>query len=244
MGVQNTNAYIQKLKKDFGIEAPASNSVNAPAKKSSIEEHLIKPKAPGKGWVKAKALFDSAPPLKEHLTTDTIPTADGSAWQKPAPAEVKAVKYYTTSSGCASINTTLRTNKAPSSEAAKMAKELDNAFDDDEMAIVKKDVKVYRGENVPQPKIDEWIASIENDLPTKYAKAGIISTRTTTFGYAANSNVQYEIVIPKGFRALYVDPISAHQGENEVLLPHGSNFHILAVEKVGIGRYKVQVVLQ
>lgn len=72
-----------------------------------------------------------------------------------------------------------------------------------------------------------------------FTEKGFCSAGVTP-GAGWNKQVSMEIYIPRGTRGMYVDPISMHSGEHELLLQRNTTFEIMKAEYVG-GNYKLYV---
>lgn len=73
----------------------------------------------------------------------------------------------------------------------------------------------------------------------KFVEKGFCSAGVTE-GAGWNKQVFMEIYVPKGTKGMYVDPISMHSGEHELLLQRNTTFRIMKAERVD-GKYKLYV---
>ena len=232
MGAGNHDKYLKELKADYGIAdepAPVSPTSSSAAFKSAVEKLITAPTVKTKSWTRLKGIFDKAYSTDKGLTTEVIPSATGEYWGNIDKKTIGAFKTYTGSTYTA-MNTALRENQPLTGNLLEQVHAMDDLFEEDH-ANVKQDMKVWRGEKVPEKRIAEWENALKNNLPARYGKAGFISTRTKPSGYADGANVQFEIVVPKGHKAINIQPISNHPSEMEVLMRHGQNFEILEIEK-------------
>lgn len=110
------------------------------------------------------------------------------------------------------------------------------------------DITVYRGcgnstLNIkPGTEIDELDSTLAGN---SFRDGGIISTSisATEASRFEDSGVVLAVKVPKGSKALYVDDISTHTGEREVLLPMDTEFKILSVQRPVTGRLKGRTVV-
>ena len=77
--------------------------------------------------------------------------------------------------------------------------------------------------SVIQQNIVSWVGKEVSD-------AGFMSTTPFKRGGFQAVGVEYRIFAPKGTKAMYVDAISAHSGEREVIIKPGTKFVIRSIE--------------
>lgn len=135
--------------------------------------------------------------------------------------EAAAIRSYT-GSGYSSINSALRDSKSVKDLAvAKKAAAIKKALAKN---VVKKDVWIGR-------KTDNQEWKNNATAGTVIADNGVISTSINPNSWSGA--ISLNILVRQGHNALYVNPISNHPGEDEVLLPPGSHFHVLKREESG-----------
>ena len=152
----------------------------------------------------------------------------------PNGPELDAVRYYT-SSGYRPLNKALRKvpDAAPLSHyhVTEVLPMLDRMFS---MARLDKDVVLYRapGQEVTsriQKMKPGMVLDDDGYVSTSYRKSFIN-------GWSAG---RMRIFAAKGQRALLVDPISANEGEREVLLPRGTRLLYLGKSKDGYDEFEI-----
>lgn len=104
---------------------------------------------------------------------------------------------------------------------------------------IKEDVQLFRGwgefSRVAQQlgvSVGELKDSVDDLslLGVRFTEDGFCSTAASS-SYAWDKQVMLKIFAPKGTNGLYVDPISANEGEKEVLLQRGTTFEIVGIHK-------------
>lgn len=145
-------------------------------------------------------------------------------------AEKKAVYGYTDGAD-QRINKTLRSGKIPPA-----AKDLDAAIE--RAGKLKAPVKVFRGIELAEAPSD--LDGMLAHATTKFPVGGTVTDagyQSTTTDYAAAQVFAGAITKRPGLimeikakRGLYVDPLSAKTGENELLLPRGAKHKVLGHE--------------
>lgn len=120
-----------------------------------------------------------------------------------------------------------------------------NALEKSEVAD---DVTVWRGmgsKNTLARNLrvsEEQLSQIVTDgsiVTQRFTEKGFCSTGVTEQA-AWNKSVSLEIYVPKGTKGMFVDPVSMHPGENELLLQRNTTFQIMKAEVVN-GNYKLYV---
>lgn len=239
-GIQNVNKYLAELKADFGIK-DAPKAATAAPKKAEIKSHIIEPKHKSKAHTKYSEMFKTAWKAEDGITNSIVPSAKAADWHAKVPAHaITAFRTYTGSS-YTTMNNALRNNTELSPEMQAHVTAIDDTFEDDEFASAQKDLVVYRGEDVPANIVAGWEKALQTTGIARYGKSGIISCRSTPHGFASSSNVQYEILVPKGHKIVNAKPISLHESENELIMRHGQNFQIISIEDIGYNKKKVRM---
>ena len=141
-----------------------------------------------------------------------------------SPAMLKAVKAYTDGS-YSNLNMNLRKGQPMTAFQATLAAQLDAALSKAKMA---EDAHVYRGVGDAAEKFFGPTPTIG----TVIIDNGYVSTAKTLD--KAWSGAKCKVFVPKGSRALDVQSMSLHSGEQEVLLPRGSMFKLTGIDKDGI----------
>ena len=209
------------------------------AKITEVQGQWVKVDGPGKKkWYKADELSDvpatqHSSPHKHHATTvgqhpknqkySTIKYGD-QKWESAADAwistlsasERKSIVHYT-GTGYEKINLSLRHGDGSNQHV----KPIDAALAKSKVPV---DVQVYRG-----TKHHSLTTAKVGDI---FEDKGYVSTSTSDG--AAFSGHKLTMRIPAGSTGGYVNSISQHPGERELLLPRGSRFKIISVtEKPG-----------
>ena len=99
--------------------------------------------------------------------------------------------------------------------------------------------------------LSDWTGISVPDLATQQVQKRLIGTRLTerafmscgTHDDSAWDGIKLEICVPAGTHGMYVDPISANQGEYELLLQRNSTFEVKEVKADGRGRIKTLVLM-
>ncbi len=146
-------------------------------------------------------------------------------------AERNGVEVYT-GSAYIDMNKYLRKQRSSTS----YAKEIEQATAALEKASLPEEVIVRRGSgynmlvelgiDVTESNKDKLIGGVVQD-------AGFLSTSPSPSG-GFSRDIEYVVKIPKGSQAMYVDTISQHQGEEELLVNRGGKY---IVEDVEFDRY-------
>lgn len=168
----------------------------------------------------------------EHTQTNFSPTF----WATQSKAERDAVKTYTGS-------TYVQMNKFLRDGVGE--KRIENLCNNCEKLLDKtsiaEDTLLYRGMgrrrtlsralDVSKEELETMIAD-RTLIGQTFVEKGFCSTGVTP-GAGWDKNVVLEIVAPKGTKGLYVDPISMHMGEKELLLQRNTTFEIFDFEDSG-----------
>lgn len=181
--------------------------------------------------------FDTAYDHQQNGTdtklSKALPTAK-IAWLESLPSEQQnAIKQYT-GSYYSEINKALRDPENADEYCIASVNHIDDAFDGAD-APVKEDIVTRRGLDrlaSTQAKSDAMLAKIvkglELGIPVTFSQRGFIST---SVGSGFGSSIKLKILVKKGTPALYLNKISAHKSEQELLLRHGQQFRVLEYEK-------------
>lgn len=110
------------------------------------------------------------------------------------------------------------------------------------------DITVWRGMgskntlarnlNVSKEQLSQMVTD-GSIVGQKFVEKGFCSAGVTE-GAGWSKQVFMEIYVPKGTKGMYVDPISMHSGEHELLLQRNTTFTIMKAERVD-GKYKLYV---
>jgi len=135
--------------------------------------------------------------------------------------ERQAVKGYT-GSGYTAINEALRNSQQVKGlDLAKRIRLIDKAI---AKATVEQDVIIGRKTNNPTWKTNAKAGQVVQDN-------GFLSSSVTEGTWSGD--IYLNILVRKGSNALLVQGISNHPDEDEVMLPRGSQFHVLKREEKG-----------
>lgn len=208
-----------------------------------------KPKLKGKGGVKSNGpdTFDAGSFQPPTYATRDEHDAALSAWQHRADSKLtweerRAVEDYT-NSGYHSINGTLRgidMNRRSASEIRDAKKSADLVSH--AMHPTTEDTLVRRGMG---PQMFGFDAGADLDKVQAALKAGqewmdsgFMSTSINR-GHSWSGEVLLELKVPRGTPASYVQTISSHKSEYELLLDSGTRIVIDSVERPSFGQVKV-----
>lgn len=110
------------------------------------------------------------------------------------------------------------------------------------------DITVWRGMgskntlarnlNVSKEQLSQMVTD-GSIVGQKFVEKGFCSAGVTE-GAGWSKQVFMEIYVPKGTKGMYVDPISMHSGEHELILQRNTTFRIMKAERVD-GKYKLYV---
>jgi hypothetical protein len=166
------------------------------------------------------------------VTPERLGLSTKAAWAKLPAKVTSAVKAYTDGT-YDSMNTALRDpiNSNPPQHVIDKINSLDEAFEH-EGAIAQEDLRVYRGFKIEPVELDRLRAAIKKGMPATFDQAGFMScSMSKSVANGWGSNAYLDVLIPKGKRALYLQPISEHQSEDEMLLPHGQSFELVELHE-------------
>ena len=158
--------------------------------------------------------------------------------------ERESVKAYT-GQHYIQINRDLREDNISTSSKKRYIMGTTSALEKFEVAD---DITVWRGMgskntlarnlNVSTEQLSQMVTD-GSIVGQKFVEKGFCSAGVTE-GAGWNKQVFMEIYVPKGTKGMYVDPISMHSGEHELLLQRNTTFRIMKAERVD-GKYKLYV---
>lgn len=131
-------------------------------------------------------------------------------WRTLNESQRSAVKRYT-GSAYREINSALRGSRS----AGAVSTNLSSA-----MRAMDHEFTVFRGTNISMSEFTQG---------GLWQDKGFMSTAITPG--ASWSGVKFEIVIPKGVKGAYVDPVSSHQGEKEFIIDKNTKFRVIEVDR-------------
>lgn len=151
-----------------------------------------------------------------------------AVWQRLMDAERAGVYDYT-GSWYQDMNAALRSGSIPN---ADIASRIDNATRVLDRFKAAQSFWSYRGTSLEGTSklLGGTIAQmsdasfLKNLIGKEVSDKGFMSTAVHSDG--AWTGVKYQIYVPKGAHGMYVDPISANQGEIEFLLQKGTTFKV------------------
>ena len=175
---------------------------------------------------------------RDELSKALEDGAFGPQWSKKFDYQTLEAMAKYTDAGYRWINQQLRHGEGRlDPETAKDVDSLDRILN---ASSLPDDLVVYRGFR------NDAISNSLKTLPgTIVSDKGYIST-TLDVGLAAayaKGELVAEIHLPKGYKAAYVDRISASYGEREVLLPRGSRFKVVSVSPAHTNYLKKDVIV-
>lgn len=174
-------------------------------------------------------------------------------WNALAKGQRDAVVEYT-SYHYKDVNSALRGGLYSAGKArADVRDRIDRCTEALDAFAVAEDVVVYRGMGSMRA-MASFLGMTEADL-SKMVRNGTLDQLAGSRGKEgafmstavskgdAWSGPKLVALVPKGTPALYVDPVSAHRGERELLLQRGSRFDVVKAEPDGYGNVTVYAVL-
>jgi ADP-ribosyltransferase exoenzyme len=166
--------------------------------------------------------YKSTNKMNEWIAPDTA---------RLSPEARNAVSYYT-GSGSSEINGFLRTGSTYGSpeNAQKLVRGLDSA-----MRPIPEDMKVTRHVSTSAFGTDD-LTTLVSDV---FRDKGYLSTSVSETGAFTHHEVKMVIDVPKGAQGRYVQDISIHKQEKELLLARNTPIKINAVERTTGGRWVV-----
>lgn len=132
---------------------------------------------------------------------------------------------------------------------SRYKKYIDDATTGLEKWEVQEDVVVWRGISSRRTFAQDVFNVSEQELIQMFNDGTIIGQTFTEYGFASTGvtkgagwgkEISAEIYVPKGTKAMYVDPISMHEGEKELLLQRGTVFKIWDFTENN-GRYRLRL---
>lgn len=189
--------------------------------------------------------FDSTSDAVQYHTQNNF---SGDMWKNIFTSEDRdGIKKYTGSS-YRPMNKDLRTGNYINSSVKY---HIDNCTSALSKTSVADDVLVYRGMGT-QSSVARMLGVDEVHLKIDTVRDSLIGTRFTEKGFLSTAIVpdsawrgcKLDIYIPKGAQAMYVDPVSTHSGELELLIQRNSTFEVkeIVTDSAGIVT-KIVVVL-
>lgn len=148
--------------------------------------------------------------------------------------------YYT------EMNSAMRERRINQSRYKKY---IDDATTGLEKWEVQEDVIVWRGISSSRTFAQSVFNVSEQELIQMFNDRTIIGQTFTEYGFAStgvtkgagwSKQISAEIYVPKGTKAMYVDPISKHRDEKELLLQRGTVFKIWDFTENN-GRYRLRL---
>jgi hypothetical protein len=178
----------------------------------------------GAGTVGAGSAVKTGPPEEFNdvpAWSAALPYVPKPGQVNLTPQEKQAISGYT-GSNYTSVNEALRNSESVKDLAtAKKAALIKSAIG---KSVVKEDVWIGRRTTLPKWKQDAKAGKVIGDN-------GVLSTSFNENTWSGN--IHLNILVRKGANALNVKAISHHSGEDEILLPPGSLFHVLKREEKG-----------
>ena len=152
--------------------------------------------------------------------------------QKNALADYTGSSYH-------SINKALRDPLNATGVAVEHINNIDEAFDNPKAKITE-DIITERGQELLASTLEKSDHAIEQmkkglkiGIPVTFTPRGF---QSTSIKEPFDGKIKFKILVKKGTPALFLDKISHHKGEAELLLKHGQPMQVLSYEKIG-GRH-------
>jgi hypothetical protein len=168
-------------------------------------------------------------------------------WEKQLSHDEKhGIKTYT-SSAYKSINKDLRSGNLKN---AKYKYDIEQATKGLEKCLLAEDTQVFRGMGGIDA-LSAWTGIPVNQLSNKSVQDSLVGSRLVEKGFmstgivsdAAWSGIRLEVYLPKGTKAMYVDPISHYRGEREIVVQRNSTFEVKEVKTNTAGEIKGLVLM-
>lgn len=228
--VEKEKAYIfetkTKLVSAFTPEKIKKLESLSPAEKKSEWEKLNQ--MPNKIW------FNQGPGDKQQEAAQKYFDPIVSKWHKEMSAqEMDAVQHYT-GSGYTHINRMLRGLDSIDSSTVEKIKQIDKALE--KLPDNTKTMSIRRGVH------DDVLSLIKKAPNGIYVDQGYTSTSPCSKG-GFGGTVDLEIIVPPGMgKMAWVDDISLHKGELELILPRGARYMVCDINE-GKSKPKVRLML-
>lgn len=169
----------------------------------------------------------------------TMMVSDGyKAWQAGLTEEQRGLLDGYTDMYYQHMNYMLRNDGYTQGSNTYMNAEIDKLQETILSSKIPFDMTVYRGiendtqynvadlrKQIGQTMVDKGFGSTSLDFHTGYEFTGYKSP-------GDGPRLVYQYTLPKGLSGAYLEGISAHPGEKEVLLPHGAKFRITGVRTI------------
>lgn len=231
-GVYSTSEAVKKFyeEKILGIK---SNAISIP-----VKEALKKvPKEDSKVIDKIVRTFKSGYSKSDwldELRKNNLRTLSDwcKEWTQTLTTDEERGVILYTDSWYRDMNAYLRGQKTAKQVGQKVINSIDGCASALEKASTKRDMIVRRGDDynmLQELGVDfskDNLENIKGSILT--AKAFFSATPDPNGGF--NKEIEYVVKLPKGSQAMYVDSISANQGEKEILLNRGGRFILEDVE--------------
>lgn len=219
---------ISDLQNQLGITpaAPKPAATPTPAKKAvSNHDALMK---------NAKRFDNGWDADKYHTEKNFVQ----DRWDNDLTANERDGIVTYTGSSYWDMNNALRTDSYSSlNRTSRIKKAIDNATSGLEKTLLAEDTVVFRGMGGADA-LSKWTGIPIDKLKDVSTQQSLIGTRLTEKGFmstgtnagSAWSGIQLEVYLPKGSQAMYVDPISLHRGEYEILVQRNSTFEVQRID--------------
>lgn len=225
LGIKNSRKAATQLDEDEKNTVTFSDGIPGNPNKTIINE-------PGLYSLILRSNKPEAKAFKRWVTHEVLPTIRKTGSYGNEKMEIASWYYRDMNEAC-------RKKRIAGSSYEQYIKDCTSALDKWE---IKDDVITYRGIgrkstfagemlHIPQSEFERMVkdGSIAGQ---KFTDLGFSSTGVTT-GAGWTKEVVMECFVPKGTKAMYVDPVSAHPGEKELLFQRGTEFEIVKAEDHG-----------
>ena len=232
---------ISDLQNQLGITpaAPKPAATPTPAKKAvSNHDALMK---------NAKRFDNGWDADKYHTKKNFVQ----DRWDNDLTANERDGIVTYTGSSYWDMNNALRTDSYSSlNRISRIKKAIDNATSGLEKTLLAEDTVVFRGMGGADA-LSKWTGIPIDKLKDVSTQQSLIGTRLTEKAFmstgtnagSAWSGIQLEVYLPKGSQAMYVDPISLHRGEYEILVQRNSTFEVQRIDTEPNGYIKKLVLV-
>lgn len=168
---------------------------------------------------------------------------DRDVWDNTLTADERSAIYDYTDGYYTNMNDAIREKKVDGHRYEKQIKDCNIGLMKFE---VKEDYYLHRGCGRGHSMMKEWTGLEWDELNKPGIMEGFVGQIVTDSAFmscgaseqAAWSGLRLDLYVPKGTRGMYVNPISAHRGEGELLLPRNSRIKILSFERNSYGEIR------
>lgn len=234
---QNYNQFKKKYKKKAEVQKAKLEAKREVSKKASL--------AKWKTLVEAQNSVKKFSDDLERIVYHKNENFSQERWDKELSVKERDSVVAYTGQHYRQMNRDLREDNFSGSAKKNYIIGATNALEKSEVAD---DVTVWRGMG-SKHTLARSLGVSKEQLSQMVTDGSIVGQAFTEKGFCSagvtpgagwSKPVSLEIYVPKGTKGMYVDPISEHSGEHELLLQRNTTFKIMKAERVN-GKYKLYV---